>query len=180
MKRFQFQIVAVLLLAVLLAACGGADDADGPPEIRYGQDVCEQCKMIISEPRFASAYATEAGDVRRFDDIGEMFLYAGERAENVRAFWVHDFSSEKWIEASSATFVHDSGLSTPMGWGIAAFADREAASAYVEDHGGDLFSYDALREQVENGSLTPPGMTGHDHDHDHKASQVSGAGEHAE
>lgn len=177
MKQYKITL-PFLLLAILLAACGGAGDLEGPPEIRYGQDACDRCKMIINEPRFATAYATVAGDVRRFDDIGGMFLHAVEQGEEVRAFWVHDFDSEEWIEAPGATFVHDPDLTTPMGWGVAAFGDDEGARAYVENHGGDLFSYDELREQVESGSLMPPGMTGHDHDHE--ASEVSGAGGHAE
>lgn len=173
MKRYQIAL-SFFLLAILLAACGGAGDQKGPPEIRYGQDACDRCKMIINEPRFATAYATDAGDVRRFDDIGGMFLHAVDQGENVRAFWVHDFNSEEWIEAPDATYVHDPDLTTPMGWGVAAFAGDEGATAYVEERGGDLLTYDELREQVESGSLKPPGMM--DHNHDHEASQMSGVG----
>lgn len=177
MKRYQI-MAALLLLGVLLAACGGAGDLDSPPQIRYGQDACDRCKMIINEPRFASAYTTDTGDARRFDDIGGMFLHAVEQGDNVHIFWVHDFNSEDWIEAPDATYVHDPDLTTPMGWGVAAFADDDGATAYAAEHGGDLLSYDELREQVESGELMPPGMM--DHNHDHEASQMSGTGEHAE
>ena len=44
----------LLLLAWLLAGCGGAEEVVAPPEIRYGEDVCTMCNMLISEPRFAT------------------------------------------------------------------------------------------------------------------------------
>lgn len=167
MKGIRYLLLGVLL-ALLLAACQGGDGALGPPEIRYGEDVCDQCNMIISEPRFAAALATEAGEFRRFDDIGEMFLYAHGGEEAVRAFWVHDFHAEEWIEADSAMFVHDSALMTPMGWGVAAFADAAEAQAYQAESGGALLSYAELREQVAQGELMPQGMgmgmSSHNHD----------------
>lgn len=147
----------LLLVATVLVACGGGG-VEGPPEIRYGEDVCEQCQMIISEPRFAAAYVTEEGDFRRFDDIGEMFLYAADNGEPVRTFWVHDFHSEKWLETGGVTFVHNPTLTTPMGWGVAAFADRSEAEAYQAAEGGTLLSAAALQADVEAGDLRPEGM----------------------
>lgn len=167
MKLNAFSIALLSLLALFLAGCGGT--AEGPPEIRYGEDACDQCQMIISEPRFAAAYVTEDGEFRRFDDFGEMFLYAAEREEAVRTFWVHDFDSKEWLEVDSATFVHDPELVTPMGWGIAAFADESAAETYHAENGGTVLTAAAFQEQVESGNLMPKGMgmSGTDHNHDH-------------
>ena len=154
----NYRHLLLLFLPIIgLVACGG-NSAEGPPEIRYGQDVCEQCQMIISEPRFAAAYVTDDGDYHRFDDIGEMFLYATDRGETVRTFWVHDFHSEEWLETGDATFVHNPELTTPMGWGIAAFADRSAAEAYRATEGGTLLSATALQAEVKAGDLRPAGM----------------------
>ena len=50
-------------------------------EIIYGQDPCDQCSMIINEPRFATAYVTKSGDVRRFDDLGGMLVYDHQNQE---------------------------------------------------------------------------------------------------
>lgn len=152
----------VTLLILLLASCQSADQSIGPPQIRYGEDVCDHCNMIISEPRFAAAYATENGETRRFDDIGEMFLYAEEMGETVRAYWVHDFHSESWLEADDATFVHNPDLTTPMGWGIAAFSQADDARAYGEQNGVAL-TFSELQERVLSGDLMPQGMARHDH-----------------
>lgn len=160
-RRDFFLIIALLLLA--LAGCQGGDDTLQPPEIRYGEDVCDHCNMIISEPRFAAAYATTGGDTRRFDDIGEMILYAHERDEKVAAFWVHDFHSEAWIEAESATYVYNPELMTPMGWGVAAFAGQNEAQTYGDAAGAELLTFAQLQEMVEHGELAPQGMAHHKH-----------------
>ena len=64
-------LVMCLLLALALAACGGGADTTQPPEILYGQDVCDECDMIISEEKFAAAYWTAAGEAGRLDGGGE-------------------------------------------------------------------------------------------------------------
>ena len=55
MKTKNLFILPILLF--LLAACAQGATELNPPEIRYGEDVCADCNMIISDPRFASAYA---------------------------------------------------------------------------------------------------------------------------
>lgn len=91
--------------------------------------------MIISEEKFSAAYWTEGGEARRFDDIGGMLAYISEESEDVASYWVHDFASGEWINAEQAHYVLDSDLMTPMGFGVAAFADEEQAQAMA--HGQD-------------------------------------------
>jgi copper chaperone NosL len=162
MKRHAFSC-ALALLVILLVGCQ-ASDLSGPPQIRYGEDVCDQCNMIINEPRFAAAYVSEDGDTRRFDDIGEMFLYANDNNETVRTYWVHDYEDESWLEADGATYVHSSELMTPMGWALAAFSGEEEALAFSADRDGTVMTFDALRAGVLNGELMPQGMAQHNHE----------------
>jgi len=56
-----------LLISILLAGC---QKDQGPPKIRYGEETCDHCRMIISEDRFAAAYRLNSGLVKKFDDIG--------------------------------------------------------------------------------------------------------------
>jgi len=132
----QAMILFVTLSLFLLSGCGQAADTDNPPEIAYGQDVCERCGMIISEEKFAAAYWTEGGEARRFDDIGGMLAYISEESEDVASYWVHDFANGEWIRAEEAYYVLDSQLMTPMGFGIAAFADEEQAQALAHGQEG--------------------------------------------
>jgi copper chaperone NosL len=154
----------VFFVVLIMAACQPAEDASGPPEIRYGEDVCDRCNMLISEPRFATAYATDAAEVRRFDDVGCLFLHAQEEVETVASYWVHDFHSEEWLDAEQATFVHNPDLVSPMGWGIAAFAAAEDAEAYQAGEGGTVLTFADLQAGIESGELGPMSMSmGHDH-----------------
>ena len=50
--------ITCVMLFLTLAACGGGTDTTQPPEILYGQDVCDECDMIISEEKYAAAYWT--------------------------------------------------------------------------------------------------------------------------
>lgn len=161
MKRHPILSI-ILMSGLLLSACRSANQS-GLPEIRYGEDVCDQCNMIINEPRFAAAYTTEDGDTRRFDDIGEMFLYARDEGETVRAYWVHDYHDESWVEADAATYVHNPDLMTPMGWGIAAFSSADDAQAYSTEEGGTGMSFSELSDGVLDGDLLPQGMARHEH-----------------
>ncbi len=160
------RILWLALLAVLtLTACQSGEDAGGPPEIRYGEDVCDRCNMLIAEPRFATAYATESAEVRRFDDVGCLFLHAQEEAETVASYWVHDFNSEEWLAGEEATYVVNPDLITPMGWGIAAFASAGDAESYQAGEGGMVLSFAELKAQIDSGELNPMSMGMKDHHH---------------
>ena len=146
-KRASRSPVGSLLLfcfaVVLLAACGSEVDFDDPPDIVYGEDVCERCSMIINEARYAAAYVTEDGEAHLFDDIGGMLAGHEEVAEDVVVFWVHDFDSEEWLKADQAHCVKGDHI-TPMGFGIIAFADLERAEAWAAEEGGMVMTFAEL------------------------------------
>jgi len=144
-----------LLLLPLLAACGGAADTGKPPDILYGQDVCDECNMIISEEKFAAAYWTGGGEARRFDDLGEMMAYLGDHPdEAIASAWVHDVNSAAWLAAGDAWYVMNSGLTTPMGSGIVALGseDEARALAYGQDM-AEVMRFDDLLAKAKAGEL---------------------------
>jgi copper chaperone NosL len=122
-----FALVTLSFFALI--GCRQDSDTEKPPEIVYGQDVCDRCNMIINEEKFAAAYWTEDGEARRFDDIGGMLAYTSEKDDVVASYWVHDFATGEWLRAEGAYYVLDSDLMTPMGFGIAAFAQKDQAEA---------------------------------------------------
>jgi nitrous oxide reductase accessory protein NosL len=138
----------LLLLPLGLAACGPAPDPMAPPEIVYGEDVCDACGMIISEERFAAAAIVSGADgptARKFDDIGDMLDYHARNPEvEILRWYVHDHDSLKWLDAMTASFVRSQQLGTPMGSGIAAFADAAAAEAKAQELGTEVLGFDAL------------------------------------
>lgn len=146
-QRSQASVIAAALLlglaTVLLVACGSEVDFDQPPEIVYGEDVCERCSMIINEARYAAAYMTEDGQAHLFDDIGGMLAHHKAVTEDVVVFWVHDFDSEDWLKAGEAYYVKGDHI-TPMGFGIVAFAQGQRAEAWAAEQGGMVVTFDEL------------------------------------
>ena len=130
----------ILLVIVMLSASCSEDNKKGPVDIQYGQDICERCKMIISEERFSSQLISEKGDVYNFDDIGGMLLYLAEKnisPENSKIY-VKDFNTGKWLAGDDAVFIITEDIRTPMNYGIIAFSDRKSAVETVSSHGGRL------------------------------------------
>jgi copper chaperone NosL len=150
--RFSSGVASCLLLiiaGIFVAGCGSKLDLNEPPDIRYGEDACDRCLMIINEARYAAAYVTDEGETRRFDDIGGMLAYHQEMPEEVAVFWVHDFDTEAWLKADEAHCVMSDNLQTPMGFGIIAFAGQEEAQSWADDKGGMVMSFSDLLEQSE-------------------------------
>jgi copper chaperone NosL len=147
-------------MAVVALACAPACKhaaPTGPPEIRLGVDVCDGCGMTIAETRYAAAAMTDDGSERRllkFDDIGCLARWeAPASGSTVRGRWVHDRTTEAWIDASTATFSRTRELATPMGSGIAAFGIASDADVFVASRGGETLSWDAILAQAREGSL---------------------------
>ena len=102
----------------LLAGCQPA--GNGPPPLRFGQEACAQCRMIISDERFAAALTTEVGDTAKFDDVGCLVEHEAGGLQASTAYWVRDFKADAWLNARDASFVRSDKISSPMGFGLAA------------------------------------------------------------
>jgi copper chaperone NosL len=129
--------------ALFAAGCGKGDDV-GPPDIHFGQDTCHACGMIIEDDRYAAAVVTESagGEVERqsFDDAGEMLEFQPPAGATKVRRYVRDAATRRWLDADSATLVKTRDLQTPMGSGVAAYADPAAARATIEAHGGEVLA----------------------------------------
>ncbi len=154
------------MTAFFLMGCRQSANLDEPPEILYGQDVCDECSMIINEERFAASYVTRSGEVHRFDDIGGMLMYDHEHQEDVHRYWVHDFDTKEWIDVNEAHFVLNDELATPMGWGLAAFATQEQAEAFVAENGGVIANFVTLQQEIADGTLDPTTLSTHQHENE--------------
>ena len=154
LMMFTTRTFIFLVVLLLLGACQSQPDLSQPPEIVYGEDVCTECGMIISEARFASAYYTQDGEARRFDDIGGMLTHHVESQEDVAQFWVHDYETEVWIVAEEAFYVSSEELHTPMGFGVVAFSDQVRAQNFAGQSQAMVMSFDGLMDQYMNGDDT--------------------------
>jgi len=128
--------LALLIVFILAFSC--RDNPEGRPvKIYYGEDICEKCKMIISEKDFAAQYQLSGGKTVKFDDLGCMFHYMdGEEKALISAVYVMDYDSKAWIDGENAYYVWTENISTPMGHGIVALRDSQEAKEHANKEKG--------------------------------------------
>ena len=156
---------AGILSLVLLLMHGGCSQrvVEGPPVVKYGQDECAQCGMILNEDRFASALLIEKDGARSyllFDDIGDQFQYEAMHHPLVVSRFAHDFTSGQWIVAEEASFVVSETLHTPMGSGIIAFRDAAVAQSKATEANGKLQQWKELQAAHSSPGRTAPCCSG--------------------
>ena len=139
-------ISLIVGIGALLAGCV-AQPRDGLPRVRYGERACDECRMLVSDERFAAALIDRDGEQRVFDGIGCFVRYLAVHPGAAR-LWVHDYDSKQWCDARQVFFVHGQELDTPMGDGLAAFTTRAQAETFAAAHHGDVLSFEQLAQVV--------------------------------
>ena len=110
-----------LLLGLFFNACQKKDYTKNPPKMHWDRDLCERCKMVISERKFAVEAVDEKGNIYKFDDIGCLIMWQKKEHPKIKfkKIWIKDAKSNKWIDAKKAKYTTDS--ISPMGYGFAAY-----------------------------------------------------------
>jgi copper chaperone NosL len=134
---------AWLVSAGFLAGCWPVD-INTPPTVRFGEEACASCRMIISDERFAAALVTAAGDTLKFDDIGCLVKHEAGRVRPNATCWVRSFRGQEWLKAPDATFLRAPGISSPMGYGLAALSDGRTAEELATHRGSRSFRFGEL------------------------------------
>ncbi|NUO83093.1 nitrous oxide reductase accessory protein NosL [candidate division KSB1 bacterium] len=117
-------------------ACGFFLLGCGPSEIKpveiYPEDMCSQCRMAVSDHAFASEIVTATGEVFKFDDLGCLNGFKAKTPDlDIAATFVKDFETKHWLPLERSTILK-TGISTPMGSGLVAFADSVQAQEYLK------------------------------------------------
>jgi len=137
MKSF---IIPFLLTLLVILSCKN-DSKIEPAEIYYGEDVCEKCKMIISEKLFSSEYLIDKGKTKKFDDLGCMFHYIAQEEVNkdkISSIFVIDYYTNRWINESDAYYVWSKNMITPMDHGFVAIEKKETAEKLANSINGKV------------------------------------------
>ncbi|OFZ65642.1 MAG: hypothetical protein A3D92_25020 [Bacteroidetes bacterium RIFCSPHIGHO2_02_FULL_44_7] len=142
------QSLILVFLFFGIAGCGGMN-TNSPPKIRYGKDVCDQCRMIISEKQFAAASVDRDGSVTKFDGVGCLALYRLKHPSETERTWVQDYRTEEWVEFEKAFFVNAEKVMTPMGFGLVAFSNENVASEFAHHEGGVIVRVSNLPDIVK-------------------------------
>jgi len=116
------KIISIAFILTIVNGCNSKPKGS-VGKMHWDRDMCERCKMAISERK----YAVEAIDIKnnktyRFDDIGCTVLWMSENKipidSNIK-LWITDAKTGKWIDAKSAIYTDDS--ITPMAYGFASY-----------------------------------------------------------
>lgn len=117
-----------LPLLLLIAACSGEPET-GPVEVKWDRDICQRCRMVLSDPHFAAQirYFPEGkrSRVAKFDDIGCAVLWLEDqpwKQDSKTELWVADHRSGEWINAQSASYVQKK--TSPMEYGLGAQPEK--------------------------------------------------------
>ena len=114
-------------------------------EIKWDRDMCDRCKMVISDRKHAAQVINmKSGRVYKFDDIGCVPLWFKE--ENITwkesaKIWITDVDTGDWIDAKKAFY--DDMTITPMAYGFAAHKTKEAIKPDLE-----VFTFEDMEKRV--------------------------------
>lgn len=141
MRESRRLACVVLSVAALVGACAPA----GPPPIRTGAE-CAACGMPIEDLRFACTRrdpGARKSPWRVYDSI-ECLAREWKPGNAVRDAYAADYDQARLHRADSLWVVKGS-FPSPMGGGLAAFLDRDAARAVADQTRGVVMPFDSLR-----------------------------------
>lgn len=147
----HFVISTVFAIASQIVSCD-RKPADAPPSILYGDAVCDQCNMIISDERWATATVIESSrgpEPKLFDDFNCQVNYEVENPNHaVLARWSHSHTTSKWIRTEEVHFVASPSIRSPMGSNFAAFASPDEAEPLLTETEGESMTFDSAWQHL--------------------------------
>jgi copper chaperone NosL len=121
-------IAALLILGVAVACTSSA------LPVRYGEDACAHCRMVITDPRFGGSVVTTKGRTEQFDSMDCLLAFVRGLPESPREVLVADFRNPgQMLSADDAVFTRSEMVHGPMGatW-IAELRGSDEAAARGE------------------------------------------------
>jgi nitrous oxide reductase accessory protein NosL len=149
-----------LLVLAMLAGCSG-DPGTGPASVTWDRDICERCRMVLSDRRFAAQIRVPAeqegkrSKVYYFDDIGCAVLWLDQQPFRDRPgveIWVTDHRNGEWIDARTAHYVRVKN--TPMEYGLGA--QRVSADGALDLEAAVAHIFEVEKRFSEDGTVTLP------------------------
>ena len=153
-------IKTLLVTAILITGC-----EPKPQPIDLGSDQCSYCRMMITEQEFGSQILNKQGRSFKFDSVECMAAFdLNDDGENLHSKWVPDFlDRDTWLRAEEAVYLHSETLRSPMGLYLTAYSTREHAHEMKEEYGGEVISYESVKEVVRKEWMS--GNNGQSHNH---------------
>lgn len=139
--------VAVLIFAVTgLSGCSAE-----PIEIRYGEDVCQSCKMSIVDEKYGAELVSNKGKIFMFDATECVLQYMQEQqsTEEDYAFMLTNTSDNpgEFSPLKNVTWLHSEELRSPMSANITPFQSESEAKKVQEQLGGSIYKWEDLKAE---------------------------------
>jgi copper chaperone NosL len=142
------QWLAGALVLAALSSCKASRPE--PVELTRNEDACAQCRMAVSDRRFAAEVVDSDGTARFFDDLGCLvrWLHENPLRPSAAAYIVCQDSGQ-WTAVEAASYVRSDKLKTPMSYGVGAWASRTEAQHKATELGGELLSWSELQHGLK-------------------------------
>lgn len=142
-KRIALAISCAWMIS--LVSCN-----NGPQPIKFNTDVCDHCRMTITDPKFGGELLTKKGKIYKFDDAKCLsgFIQAGAvKKEEIGKIYLLDFNNKGiLLDASTCTLLKSNDLRSPMGGDLAAFGSTESAASQQKTFNGILTSWNEIQK----------------------------------
>jgi copper chaperone NosL len=119
---------------------------------------CPVCGMYPARfPKWAAQIIFDDGSAHFFDSPVDLFMFLDEpqrfdaqrTAANAAALYVANFNDGQWLDARQAVFVFGSSARGPMrGPDLPAFADANAANAFIAERGGQAVGFEGITGEL--------------------------------
>lgn len=127
MRNISFK-TAIFSIFFLFLFIGCQEDSlpNGMKKVHWDRDICQRCKMIISERKFTVQIVhPTTKEAFMFDDLGCAVLWFIEDELNwfdKANVYITDAVSGQWLNAKEAIYIADT--LTPMGYGLSAYSKQ--------------------------------------------------------
>jgi len=134
------------LIALAFLACTTTLRAEEAPSASCEKRLFKEVKTVTA---FSLTHRPQSKKIL-FDDIGCGFKWRDKQCSSGQgnfdsAALVYDFNTLEEITIDKATFVQSESISSPMGFGLAAFADPAAADKFIAEKGsGKKLTYEEV------------------------------------
>jgi len=139
-------------IIIMLYSC-----SNEPKPIRFNEDECAYCRMIISDQRYGSEFLTTKSKAYKFDSVECLSAYLQEQkpgSKDVHSLFTIDFyNPEIFIDATQAWYLHSELLKSPMGLNLTAFSNKEIAQTVKNVYPGELIRWQSVNVIVKDNWL---------------------------
>ncbi len=152
------KLYKVFTLIILLFSFNGCEKKDPKVlhDVHWDRDMCERCKMVVSERHHAvQVIHLKTRRSYMFDDIGCAALwFDDEKIEwtSKAKIWITDVKTGKWIDARKAFY--DTHNITPMAYGFAAHKSKDSIKQNEEIIGFEEMSKRVFILEKKNNART--------------------------